>query len=148
MAPHESNPTSVDHSYYIVRIDRESKGPYTIQQLRTMWKAGRINKLTKYQHPGDTSWLSMSGLAFRLVEDGEAATAPGAKSRARYILLGVFFGTIGAHNFYANRFIRGSLQSLLTLSTIWFRYAILAAWLWSLIEVMVEKKDGGGEPMS
>lgn len=48
-------------SYYILQND-ETKGPFTIGQLRSMWSSGAITLNTLYCEAGYERWLPMSEL--------------------------------------------------------------------------------------
>ncbi len=82
------------------------------------------------------------------------------KSRGIYIILGLFFGLFGVHNFYAGHMVRGGFELIvsiiltgtevaynynvtnpffLTFSILYFAYIIL--------EVFVESTDGDGNKM-
>jgi hypothetical protein len=52
-------------SYYILQND-ETKGPYTIGQLRAMWSSGAITGETLYCERGYDEWLPLSGIADQL----------------------------------------------------------------------------------
>ena len=71
-----------------------------------------------------------------------------SKSRLVYILLAIFLGCLGLHNFYANYKKRGITQLLLTVFLGWtgFILGILAVWIF--IEIIITNKDGNGKPFS
>lgn len=52
-------------SYYILQND-ETKGPYTIGQLRSMWNSGAITGQTHYCQEGYSEWLPLRGLQAEL----------------------------------------------------------------------------------
>jgi hypothetical protein len=52
-------------SYYLLLND-EQKGPYTIGQLRAMWRSGAITADAQYWEDGLTEWLPVSSLADQL----------------------------------------------------------------------------------
>ncbi|MBP9023778.1 MAG: TM2 domain-containing protein [Spirochaetes bacterium] len=60
----------------------------------------------------------------------------GDKSRTTYILLGLFLGGIGIHNFYAGR----TWQAVVQLLFCWTFIPIF----WAIIEIIVVKQDGQG----
>lgn len=64
------------------------------------------------------------------------------KSRVRFVLLGVFLGFLGAHNFYAGYNKKAAIQLLLTLLTCF--YGAVVSWIWAIVEVCVisEAEDG------
>lgn len=67
------------------------------------------------------------------------AMAQQGKPRITFILLGVFLGIFGVHNFYAGYWKRGLAQAAVTLGT--FFYAALAVWIWALVEVCTVDQD-------
>ena len=83
-----------------------------------------------------------------LQASGKAFVQPRSEDRSRsrivYTLLGVFFGILGIHNFYAGRTYRGLWQLLITLFTGWFVFPLLAVWVWSIVDICVISTDGDG----
>lgn len=71
-----------------------------------------------------------------------------AKSRGIYIILGLFFGCFGIHNFYAGRYGIGLAQFLITAVLGWFVVGFVITALWAIIEMFTVKVDGAGDPMS
>jgi TM2 domain-containing membrane protein YozV len=84
-----------------------------------------------------SSAQAMQSAAPRLVKS--------AKSRGIYIVLGLFFGMLGIHNFYAGRLGIGLAQLLVTCILGWFVVGLFITGLWVLIELFVVKKDGAGD---
>ena len=68
------------------------------------------------------------------------------KSRAVYIILALFFGLLGIHNFYARRSGAGVAQLLLTLFLGWLIIPILVVVIWVIIEMICVTRDGLGVP--
>ena len=67
------------------------------------------------------------------------------KSRLVYILLALFFGGLGIHNFYAGYGGRGAVQLLITLFLAWlFGIGLFIVGLWVLIEIFVVNTDARG----
>ena len=64
-----------------------------------------------------------------------------AKSRSTYILLALFLGLFGIHNFYAGYQGRGIAQLLITLFTFWLIFPLIAVCIWVLIEICIIDKD-------
>ena len=64
------------------------------------------------------------------------------KSQLIYVILALFLGAFGIHNFYANRWGRGLTQLLLTIGT-GFWGAIISS-LWSVINIFTIETDGDG----
>jgi TM2 domain-containing membrane protein YozV len=71
-----------------------------------------------------------------------AAPAGVAKSRTTYIVLGVFLGALGAHNFYAG--YTGRAVGQLCLSALTLGRLALASWIWAIVEICVVDKDSAG----
>ena len=61
------------------------------------------------------------------------------KNRVGFILLGIFLGPFGAHNFYAGYTGRAIAQLCITLGTL-FMGAIIS-WIWALIEICTVDRD-------
>lgn len=64
------------------------------------------------------------------------------KSRTTYILLGIFLGAFGAHNFYAG--YTGRAVGQLCLSVLTAFYLSPASWIWAIVEICVVNKDSTG----
>lgn len=62
------------------------------------------------------------------------------KSRTTYVVLGLFLGAWGAHNFYAKRTGIAIAQLLIGLTL----FGLLITVPWALIDIIVIKKDGEG----
>ena len=73
-----------------------------------------------------------------------AHAAPGAerKSRIAFILLGLFFGALGVHNFYAGFHKRGAMQ--LAISILTFFYGAIVSWVWAVAEICTVHRDADG----
>lgn len=66
----------------------------------------------------------------------------GRKSRICYVLLGLFLGELGVHNFYAGFIGRGVAQLLITILS--FGFLFWLSWIWALIEIIVVSRDAKG----
>ncbi len=64
------------------------------------------------------------------------------KSRATFIVLGIFLGWLGIHNFYGG--YTGKAVGQLCLTVLTLGYLGVISWLWALIEVCLVNKDGRG----
>ena len=67
------------------------------------------------------------------------------KQRVIFILLGIFLGFFGIHNFYAGRTGKGVAQLLITVLSLSFLSGI--SWIWAIIEVVTITNDGKGNKM-
>jgi TM2 domain-containing membrane protein YozV len=68
------------------------------------------------------------------------------KSRVVFILLAIFLGAFGVHNFYAGYVGRGIAQLLLTFFTC--GYGAILVFIWSIIEIIAVDRDTNGVPMT
>ena len=64
------------------------------------------------------------------------------KSRTTYIVLGIFLGAFGVHNFYAGYTGRAVGQLCLTVLTL--GYLGIVSWIWAIIEICIVEKDNTG----
>jgi hypothetical protein len=62
-----------------------------------------------------------------------------SKNRTTYILLGIFLGIFGAHNFYAGYKGRAIAQLCITLLTLFF--GAIVSWIWAVVEVCIVDRD-------
>jgi TM2 domain-containing membrane protein YozV len=67
---------------------------------------------------------------------------PRAKTRVIFVLLGIFLGVFGVHNFYAGYVRKGTIQLCLTLLTLF--YGAIASWIWAIVEICVINQDADG----
>jgi len=72
---------------------------------------------------------------------------PIARNRAIYILLALFLGIFGAHNFYAGYQGRAICQLLITLLLGWLLIGVMITGLWALVEMITVETDASGVQM-
>ena len=70
------------------------------------------------------------------------------KSRLTYILLAIFLGWLGVHNFYAGYTGRAIAQLLISLLIGWLILPLFAVWIWIIVEICVVKQDRAGIAMT
>ena len=70
------------------------------------------------------------------------------KSRTSYVLLGVFLGGLGIHNFFAGYTNKAVAQLLITLLAGWLVLPLVAVWIWVIVEVCTITKDANGTRFS
>lgn len=70
------------------------------------------------------------------------------KSRGVFIILGLFLGCLGIHNFYAGYNGKGAAQFLITLVLGWVIIGFVVTTVWALIEVCTVTVDAQGNRMS
>ena len=71
-----------------------------------------------------------------------AAYGRSEKSRTTYIVLGIFLGALGVHNFYAG--YTGRAVGQLCLSVLTLGYLGIVSWIWAIIEICIVEKDSTG----
>ena len=79
-----------------------------------------------------------------LLQNNLVNAADTPKNRVVYILLALFLGSFGIHNFYAGYIGRGLAQLLITLFLFWLIVPLLAVWIWVIVEMIVIDKDAKG----
>jgi TM2 domain-containing membrane protein YozV len=70
------------------------------------------------------------------------------KSRLAYILLALFLGCLGIHNFYAGYAGRGIAQLLISLFLGWLIVPLAAVVIWIIIEICTVTRDAQGVPFN
>ena len=72
------------------------------------------------------------------------------KSRTIYVVLAIFLGELGIHNFYAGYTGRGVAQLLISLIIGSFTCGVssLVVWIWAIIEACVVTADAKGVPFN
>ena len=68
--------------------------------------------------------------------------APQAKTRVIFVLLGIFLGALGVHNFYAGYTKKASIQLCVTLLSCF--YGAVISWPWAIVEICTVNKDAEG----
>ena len=69
-----------------------------------------------------------------------------AKSKVAFVLLGVFLGSLGIHNFYIGRTKQGVIQLLITVLSAGM--LSLASWIWAIVDICTINADASGVPLS
>lgn len=70
------------------------------------------------------------------------------KSRGVFIVLGLFFGCLGIHNFYAGYYAKGALQVAITVVLGWLIIGLVITGIWALIEIITVTADADGHGMA
>ena len=86
--------------------------------------------------------VNSSGIKPLQLDNGGVAVK---KSRNVYILLALFSGLFGVHNFYAGYKVRGIVQLILTLCLWWSVVVPLLTVIWILIEISMVIKGVDGD---
>ena len=69
-----------------------------------------------------------------------------SKSKVAFVLLGVFFGSLGIHNFYIGRTKQGVIQLLITVLSAGM--LSIASWIWAIVDICTVNVDANGVPLS
>ena len=94
------------------------------------------------------------GMEVDFEQDGESAKSiiflsrpviASETSRIAYILLAIFLGVFGVHNFYAGYIGKAVAQLLITLLSLGF--LSIVSFIWAVVEAIVIDKDAKGNPM-
>lgn len=138
----------------------QRQGPYEEAVILRMVKAGQISVDTPVWTQGMSAWvkLSQSTLGGKVTlpppapsrsptihNFNQVAMHQDRKDRTAYVLLAIFTGFLGIHNFYAGNTARGVIQLLLSVLGACLSLWILV-WIWCIIEAIVVKEDGKGVP--
>ena len=70
------------------------------------------------------------------------------KSRTAYVLLGLFLGYLGIHNFFAGYTGKATAQLLISLIIGWLIVPLIVVAIWVLIEICTVAKDAQGNQFS
>ena len=68
------------------------------------------------------------------------------KKRSTYVILALFLGWLGMHNFYAERKALGIIQLMIFILLGWLYIPIILVYIWAITEIFTVKKDGKGVP--
>ena len=127
-------------------------GPVDEATIRGLLTSGQISIDTLVWTTGMSSWvpLQQSSLGAGLPTPPSAVPSypmptqgnPNAKDRVAYILLAVFIGHLGIHNFFAGYTSRGVIQLVITIVT--SGIGGIATWIWAIIEAITVTKDANG----
>jgi TM2 domain-containing membrane protein YozV len=126
-------------------------GPVDEATIRGLLASGQISIDTLVWTTGMSSWapLQQSSLGAGLPTPPSAVPTyqavgvnPNAKDRVAYVLLAVFLGSYGIHNFYAGYTNRGIIQLVISLATCFI--GAIPMWIWAIIEAVTVTKDAQG----
>ncbi len=150
--------------WYYARNGRQF-GPHTEEQLRQLIAEGRVLPTDAVWKAGMPAWVPLHDVfppAGGPPPPPPAAPLPQLQpyppqprpavpglgpppQRVGYILLGVFLGVFGVHNFYAGYHGRGIAQLLLSVLSCGF--LSIASWIWAIVEICTVTTDARGRLM-
>lgn len=158
--------------FYTAR-DGKQYGPYSEEDLRAMVARGEVGSGELIWREGMQGWAPLHTVLRSVppppppagagAQPGPSAAppppaaaqpvyattaAPAPKARVAYVLLGVFLGTLGIHNFYAGYNGRAIAQLLITILVGWMVFPVAGVFLWNVVEVITVTKDASGVAFS
>ena len=159
--------------YYLL-INGQRTGPYTIQDIQQMLRQDGIGHETLIWQDGMMNWETI-GSQRHLFENSyrppqqqsyqppqfqqhvqyqpqplmmqPVGYAP-PKSRIAYILLALFLGGLGIHNFYAGYTGKGVAQLLMSLLLFWTIVVPIGVFIWIIVEIVTVDRDSNGVMMN
>ncbi len=164
-------------TWYYARDGRQH-GPHTDEELRRfiaegrlastelIWKAGLPGWVPAHSvfpppvpaagappPPPPGGWSPQPQLAASPYATPQYGQGPYAqaqrKQRIAFILLGIFLGAFGVHNFYAGYTGRALAQLLITvLVSWWLIFPLIGVWIWVIVEVITVEADATGVPFA
>lgn len=141
---------------YFISENGQPKGPFTIGQLQSMWHSGAVTGETLYCEEGSDVWLHLRVLEQQMEEQTIPSSPtrkiapPSSRNRGVYIILGILFGALGFHNFYAGYHKAGFWQISLSLVLGVFTAGIgvLITWIWALLDICTVTVDAENRKMT
>lgn len=94
--------------------------------------------------------MAVSANARQCPKCGEPLTGAGnsqPRQRVVFILLGLFFGFLGIHDFYAGYIVRGIIQLICTTLLGWLIIPLIIDMVFILIEICVTTEDAQGNKL-
>lgn len=140
---------------YFLHINGQQSGPFTISQLSLMLRTGQAASDTLYWADSLTEWLPLSTLSDELHRPDAsrahvrqvALPVESHCSRGVYIILGIFLGLLGIHNFYAGRMKQAVWQLVLDVLLCWTLVVPVGIAIWVIVELCTVTADGKGRAM-
>ena len=158
-------------NYWISANGSVPQGPYSLTQLQSMWREGIITSAHVFWREGFEKWLPISQIESLLKSSGAAKvtrsgshpttcapnialTAPKVLAQKSdrqlsvYFVLALFFGLVGAHNFYAKRTFYAVIQLGLFILGFWTLVVPAGLLVWVVIEMVTVREDGEGRELA
>lgn len=152
---------------YFYLSNGQRYGPVAEGELRALVAQGRVSVSDLVWREGMGAWApAHEALGIAMPPPPPAYAAPpapaqtvlvgpppaavaaqaGQKDRVAFVLLGVFLGALGVHNFFAGYTGRAVAQLLITILVGWLVVPLVAVWIWNIVEVITVTKDAHGVP--
>ena len=105
-----------------------------------------LEKLAELKEKGIISQEEFNQQKGRILNSTFNSKTSDRKSRLIYILLALFLGSLGIHNFYAGYSGKGTIQLLLSLFLFWLIIPIIIVFIWVIVDIITVTKDANGTP--
>jgi TM2 domain-containing membrane protein YozV len=161
---------------YYLAINGQRTGPYEASDIQRMLRQGAIGYDTQFWKDGMLDWQAVGSQRHLFETTYQQPARPTQsyqppqyqqppvqiyqqpmvvqpvfmnppKTRLAYILLALFLGGLGVHNFYAGYTGKGVAQLLMTLFLWWTIVVPLGVWIWIIVEMCTVDHDASGNPM-
>lgn len=155
--------------YHISQPGGSPQGPHDVATIQQMLNAGQIDTTWLVFGEGMDNWAPVTTIVQAPAPKPAVPPAPAPapmpapapapayaqpvyvqpvntqpRSTVAYILLGLFFGGLGIHNFYAGHSSKGTAQLLITLLSC--ATLSIVSGIWALIDICTVRKDANGVP--
>ncbi len=132
--------------YHITQPGGTPHGPYDIDTIKGMMARGEINSQTLCYTDGMADWAPVCTILPGVTPRVPVRPAGDVKPRVAYVLLGIFLGYLGIHNFFAGYTNKGVAQLLMSVLSCTILSPIV--FIWNIVEVCTVDKDANGVPFS
>lgn len=150
--------------YYIMPKNGESNGPFNAEYLKLLRSNNIIDGSCLVRPAAGEYWATyddmfnpscgnimpvqqeqnqqnlINQILHVTTQQANIALNAQRKSTGVYVVLALLFGTLGLHNFYANRVVSGVFQLIITLTGVGLFLTIP----WCLLDACLVRKDGNG----
>jgi TM2 domain-containing membrane protein YozV len=127
-------------TFYFIEMKGRTCGPYNIKQLRNYFENGVIDEQTPLVMEGQGGeWTTCQAIIDQL-----SPTERSEKSKVVYVILALFLGVFGVHNFYSGHTASGIVKLLLTLLLGWTVIVIIFVFLMCIIDICTVTRDADG----
>ena len=117
-------------------------GPLGLSQAAAAAPARTANPASPAPPPGAASPYSQAVSSAYPYASSAARYGRSEKSRTTFIVLGIFLGMLGVHNFYAG--YTGRAVGQLCLSVLTIGVMAVFSWIWAIVEICVVTRDSAG----
>ena len=135
---------AVDQSrqFYLSRDGSGVEGPFFLEQLSQMWSRGEIYATAQLQEVGTETWqpvtnyralFAANSTLNRKVNPALASSSGKSVDVVSYLLLAIFFGGLGIHNFTADQKFEGLIKvgftAVAAIVSLFYSDFVVMAWL-------------------